>query len=52
MFEVFITGAMVGILGTLTMILVIQKIEQYQDRRDYLESRAALWDKARKEGRI
>jgi hypothetical protein len=52
MFEVFITGAMVGILGTLTMILVIQKIEQYQDRRDYLESRAALWDKARKEGRV
>ena len=52
MFEVFITGAMVGILGTLTMILVIQKIEQYQDRRDFLETRAALYDKARREGRI
>jgi hypothetical protein len=50
--EAYITGALVGVLGTLTMILVIQKIEQYQDRRDFLETRAALYDKARREGRI
>jgi len=50
--EAFISGALVGVLGTLTMILVIQTIERYQDRQDYLESRAALWDKARREGRL
>lgn len=50
--EAFITGAIVGVLGTLTMILVIQTIERYQYRQDYLESRAALWDKARREGRV
>jgi hypothetical protein len=52
MFEVFITGAAVGVLATLTMILVIQTIERYRDRQDFLETRAALYDKARREGRI
>jgi uncharacterized membrane protein required for colicin V production len=52
MFEVFITGAATGALAVMIMILVIQKIEQYRDRQDFLQSRAALYDKARREGRI
>jgi|LakMenE01Jun11ns_1017448.scaffolds.fasta_scaffold5956997_1 hypothetical protein len=52
MFEVFITGAATGALAVMVMILVIQTIERYQDRQDFLETRAALYDKARREGRI
>jgi hypothetical protein len=52
MFEVFISGAATGALAVMIIILVIQTIERYQDRQDFLESRAALYDKARREGRI
>jgi hypothetical protein len=52
MFEVFMSGFAFGVVGVLAMILLIQTIERYQDRQDYLQSRAALWDKARREGRI
>lgn len=52
MFEVFISGAASGALGILVVILIIQKIEQYRDRQDFLETRAALYDKARRDGRI
>jgi hypothetical protein len=52
MFEVFVSGAATGVLLVLGVILIIQKIEQYQDRQDFLETRAALYDKARREGRI
>jgi hypothetical protein len=52
MFEVFISGAATGALAVMILILVIQKIEQHQDRQDFLETRAALYDKARREGRI
>lgn len=52
MFEVFVSGAAAGALAILTLILIIQKIEQYRDRQDFLETRAALYDKARREGRI
>ena len=41
-----------GALFVLTIMLVIQKVEHYQDRQDYLESRAALYEKARRDGRI
>jgi hypothetical protein len=41
-----------GGLFILTIMLVIQKVEHYQDRQDYLESRAALYEKARRDGRI
>ena len=41
-----------GALFILTIMLVIQKVEHYQDRQDYLESRAALYEKARRDGRI
>ena len=46
------SGFAFGVVGVLAMILLIQTIERYQDRQDYLQSRAALWDKARREGRI
>ena len=41
-----------GALSVLTIMLIIQKVEQYQDRQDYLESRAHLYEKARREGRL
>ena len=46
------SGFSLGVVGILLVILIIQKIEQYQDRKDFLETRAALYDKARREGRI
>ena len=46
------TGAALGMVGTLLMILIIQKIENYQSKQDYLHTRAELWEKARREGRI
>lgn len=46
------SGFAFGVVGVLAMILLIQTIERYQDRQDYLQSRAALYDKARREGRI
>lgn len=46
------TGASLGMVGTLFMILVIQKIENYQKRQDLLHTYAEAYDKARREGRI
>jgi hypothetical protein len=52
MFEVFITGAATGALAVMIMILVIQKLENYQRKQDDLWEKADLYDKARRQGRI
>lgn len=52
MFEVFLTGAAAGILGVFTMLLVIQKIEDYQRKQDDLWEKAEAYDRARRQGRI
>jgi hypothetical protein len=52
MFEVFMSGFSLGVVGILLVILIIQKIENYQRRQDDLWEKADLYDKARRQGRI
>lgn len=52
MFEVFMSGFAFGVVGILLVILIIQKIENYQRRQDDLWEKADLYDKARRQGRI
>ena len=52
MFEVFMSGFSLGGVGILLVILIIQKVENYQRRQDDLWEKADLYDKARRQGRI
>jgi hypothetical protein len=52
MFEVFMSGFSLGVVGILLVILIIQKLENYQRRQDDLWEKADLYDKARRQGRI
>ena len=52
MFEVFMSGFSLGVVGILLVILIIQKVENYQRRQDDLWEKADLYDKARRQGRI
>jgi hypothetical protein len=46
------SGFSLGVVGILLVILIIQKIENYQRRQDDLWEKADLYDKARRQGRI
>ena len=46
------SGFSFGVVGILLVILIIQKIENYQRRQDDLWEKADLYDKARRQGRI
>jgi len=46
------SGFSLGVVGILLVILIIQKIENYQHRQDVLHAQADAYNKARREGRI
>ena len=46
------SGFSLGVVGILLVILIIQKVENYQRRQDDLWEKADLYDKARRQGRI
>ena len=46
------SGFSLGVVGILLVILIIQKLENYQRRQDDLWEKADLYDKARRQGRI
>jgi len=46
------SGFSLGVVGTLVLILVIQKVENYQRRQDDLWEKAEAYDRARRQGRI
>jgi hypothetical protein len=52
MFEVFMSGFSLGVVGILLVILIIQKLENYQFKQDTLHAQAEAYNKARREGRI